>query len=404
MSLCEGLLGRDLYEGLRRAGDGARALLTMIKWPVPINVRIAYGLAAGCQGGRNSDHLAEWSLSPADFWNSTQEEFDDFVPRSDNNREKRPRSPATMAQWARRADNMIRAFSLVYGAEHAEERLAARKRLENMHEENHHEWPREEVWSVWDELTWRWWEEIKHSYRTFLREMGTETVTKADLRFYALAPNEHGVAKFRFPTTWDFDTPDGYFQLVVLPRRQRRLTRSMWSLVNKPTRTPKAGDNDDNDERRDHDPDGQRRGGNPEAPKKPAPNLDPKKPYPAGKRLLPWEATRSLRLAPKDNAGKRLCWDFSTHITCKQAAGACPHSHRQITSTGGLPWEVVAQLLRRGGLKTGTPVPPGEVYARIDQLRKHSKAEKGQPEGSRQPQQGTRARERPRCTRRVPLV
>ena len=98
--------------------------------------------------------------------------------------------------------------------------------------------------------------------------------------------------------------------------------------------------------------------------------------YPAGKRLMAWEASKSVRLAPKDGAGKTICWDFSTHIGCQNPAASCPHSHRQITTTAGVAWEVVAQLLRRGGLKTSTPVPPGEVDARIDQLRKQSKAEK----------------------------
>ena len=59
VSLCEGLHVRGLYDGLRRAGDGARALLTMVKWPVPINVRIAYGFAGGCHGGRDLETLPE---------------------------------------------------------------------------------------------------------------------------------------------------------------------------------------------------------------------------------------------------------------------------------------------------------------------------------------------------------
>ena len=89
------------------------------------------------------------------------------------------------------------------------------------------------------ELSWRWWEEIKHSYRALLREMGTDSITPADLKFYALAPGPDGQARFRFPGTWDLDEPSGYFQLVVLPRKQRRLTRTMWNLVHKAPRAPK---------------------------------------------------------------------------------------------------------------------------------------------------------------------
>ncbi len=93
MSLCEGLLGRDLYDSPRRAGDGARALLTMVKRPVPITVRMAYGLAGGCHGGRDLETLPEWSLSAADFWPATQEAFDDFVPSADHKKEAPPHPP-----------------------------------------------------------------------------------------------------------------------------------------------------------------------------------------------------------------------------------------------------------------------------------------------------------------------
>ncbi len=83
-----------------------------------------------------------------------------------------------MAQWAKCADNEVRAFALVYGDEHAAERYAVRRRLEQWNEDNHHEWPREEVWPLWEEMSWRWWEEIKHCYRILLREMGTDSITR----------------------------------------------------------------------------------------------------------------------------------------------------------------------------------------------------------------------------------
>ena len=156
MSVCEGLLGRDLYDGLRRAGDGARAVLTMARWPVPINNRVAYGFASGSQGCRDLASAAEWSLTAADFWPVTQEAFDNFVLASYHKREGRPKYPQTMSQWAKCADNFVRAFSLVYGAEHAAERLAVRRTLEAWNEANHHDWPQEEVWSLWEELNWRW--------------------------------------------------------------------------------------------------------------------------------------------------------------------------------------------------------------------------------------------------------
>ena len=387
VGVCEGLLGRDLYDGLRRAGDGARALLTLSKWPVPINTRIAYGFAAAASGARDLDSAPEWTLTAADFWPVTQEAFDDFVPSSGHQREKKPKSPQTMAQWVRCADNFVRAFALVYGQEHAAERLEVRRALERMQEENHHEWPREEVWALWEELNWRWWEELKQNHRSLLRVMGTDNATKQDLAWFALAPGSDGQPVFRMPTTWDLELPDGYFQMVVLPRKQRKLTRSMWGMVHrKPAAAAKAGDGEEGAEEEAGAAAGGRGGAaggwTGAAPKQaPKAKAQPKaaadaNPYPAGKRLAAWEASNAMRNAPKDKDGRRLCWDFSTHQGCRKGVKDCPQSHRQITSTAGLPWECLAQLLRRGGLRNAPPVPPGEVDSRVEQLRSQAKAEK----------------------------
>ena len=54
-------------------------------------------------------------------------------------------------------------------------------------------------------MAWRWWEEIKHSYITLFKEMGSDSITRAELKFYALAPGADGRARFRFPTTWDLE-------------------------------------------------------------------------------------------------------------------------------------------------------------------------------------------------------
>ena len=43
VTMCPGLLGRDLFDGLRRAGDAARVLLTQAGFLVPISNRVAYG-------------------------------------------------------------------------------------------------------------------------------------------------------------------------------------------------------------------------------------------------------------------------------------------------------------------------------------------------------------------------
>ena len=63
--------------------------------------------------------------------------------------------------------------------------------------------------------------------------MRTESVTKNDLRFYTLAPAADGRARFHLPTTWDLDDAQSYFQLVVVPRKQKRLTCTRWNVVHR---------------------------------------------------------------------------------------------------------------------------------------------------------------------------
>lgn len=117
-----------------------------------------------------------------------QETLDNFAPSADHKRERRPRTPHTMAQWATCADNQARAFTLLYRAEHTPERAS----LVAMNESNHHEWPREAVVDLWEEFNWRWWEELKQNYRSFLRATGSEAFTRSDLQLFALARRRSG--------------------------------------------------------------------------------------------------------------------------------------------------------------------------------------------------------------------
>ena len=75
--------------------------------------------------------------------------------------------------------------------------------------------------------------------------MGQESVARNDLKWYALAPGPGGQARFEYPTAWDFEDPQAYFQQVVLPRKRRRLERAMWTLARRPpARNPKVGGED----------------------------------------------------------------------------------------------------------------------------------------------------------------
>ena len=98
--------------------------------------------------------------------------------------------------------------------------------------------------------------------------------------------------------------------------------------------------------------------------------------YPAGKRLTSWEDKLSVTHAPKSKDGsKPLCWDSTCWIGCRHAAKDCEHQHEPIKGLKDLHWTVVAQLLRRGGLRSGPKVDPGSVEGRIAQLRQQAGAE-----------------------------
>ena len=54
---------------------------------------------------------------------------------------------------------------------------------------------------------------------------------------------------------------------------------------------------------------------------------------------------------------------------CRMTASQCSRSHEAIR-TKGLHWTVQAQILRRGGVRTGPVVPPGQVDGKVEALRR----------------------------------
>eukprot|EP00959_Pyramimonas_sp_CCMP1952_P127858 2674174-Pyramimonas_sp.AAC.1 len=60
---------------------------------------------------------------------------------------------------------------------------------------------------------------------------------------------------------------------------------------------------------------------------------------------------------------------------CPQTSQTCAHAHEAITGMGGLHSLVQAQLVKRGGLKSGTRVEPKDAGGRAQQLRAQAKSE-----------------------------
>lgn len=229
-----------------------------------------------------------------------------------------------------------------------------------------------------EELKAAWVEELREGRRRLCKVLNCEQPRKEDLRFVALAPG----SGFTFPTTFDLDDPQGYYQRVCVPRQQRAIKSIIFGQLHHRRHAPvKVGENPETDkagETKDEERIGKGKAGKGDSPPKPA------KAYPAGKRLRPKEASDSVRHGPKTREGKPICWDSACHSGCQREG--CTHAHVPINGTRGLHWTVVAQLIRRGGLKNGPIIQPNQVDGRIAQLRTQAKQEQGDKvaEGSKQ--------------------
>ena len=123
--------------------------------------------------------------------------------------------------------------------------------METWHQQAPHKWPLQVVTEVWEELHWRFIEELKNELRKIKAMAGRETMTLQDLKFYALMPDENGVPPLQLPRTFDLEYPDGWFMTEVRPRIERRQERLLWKLTWEGTGKPRGS--------------GQQAGGGPEA-------------------------------------------------------------------------------------------------------------------------------------------
>ena len=378
VEVCPDTTGKDLFDGLKRACGHSKHLLQSIGWPCLITNGIAYGLASMSHGGRDHTTLPNWTLSVAQAVTATPKDFDHYEMPKDDKVEAKPRHPTHFATWLKQARNEIKMLGSVLGLEHRPGRLKALEQIEQAHEADPEAWPEAYCYSLWEELKAAWIEELREGRRRLCKILNCEQPRKEDLRFVALAPG----SGFTFPTTFELDDPQGYYQKVCVPRQQRAIKSIIFGQLHHKRHAPaKVGENQDTERPGEEKEDariGKGRGGKGDAPPKPT------KAYPAGKRLRPKEASDSVRHGPKTKEGKLICWDSACHSGCQRES--CAHAHVPINGTRGLHWTVVAQLIRRGGLKGGPVIQPSQVDGRIAQLRTQAKQEQGDKvaEGSKQ--------------------
>ena len=372
----DGEQGQALANALISAQVRPSTKLRKAGFKQKVTTRLAVGLA-GPYWGSQEKH----ALSVADFVPHTDAELDAFVQEVRSNRvatEQKPTPPTRFEDWEARARRQNDVWALVYGAEwrpvpeHALDKLAA------WHLAEPHKWPLSVISEVWEELHWRFFEELKETLRLLKKEAGRETMSLQDIKFYALMPNPSGTAWLELPRTFDLLNPDGWFTTEVLPRIERRQERLLWKLTweggrgGKPNSSIHAGGGDGD--------------GSSSAPSG--------KPW--GPKLNTEEIAKEKERAPVDKDRVLLCWGALTHMGCSNAV--CQRSHAGLQGKlEALDPFVQMQLLRRGGLRRMKPETKESVTEKIKNLRasvaadKNAKVADGRKAGDEDPKGDTRA-------------
>ena len=262
----------------------------------------------------------------------------------------RSQPPNKIEDFEARARRQNEVWTLVYEAEWKPVRSHALDLLLEWHQAEPHKWPLTVMAEIWEELRWRFLEELKEILRQLKKEANRETMSLPDIKFYALLPNAAGQAWLELPRTFDLKNPNGWFMSEVLPSIERRQARMLWSLTwegstsSKPQGSTHAGG--------DHTERGER------------PNLKSL----WGPKLSTVEVNAAKDRAPVDKDGVLLCWGHLTHMGC--ANQSCQRSHAALQGKfEALDPCVQMQLFRRDGLRRAKAATRETVTDKIKALR-----------------------------------
>ena len=327
----DGEYGAGLANALIAAQAGASTKLRAAGFRQKVTPRLAVGLAGPFWGTQE-----KYALSASDFVPCTDAELDQFAIESRTGKpmsEQRPPAPTRYEDWVNRVKRQTDIWALTYGAEWRAVREHAATMLGEGHLETPHKWPLQVLCEVWEELHWRFCEELKEELRKIKKLAGRETMTLQDLKFYALMPDSEGNPPLKLPNTFDLKNPGGWFATEVLPRIERRQERMLWKL------TWEGGGK--------HRGQGQSAGGEGAGVSR-EDKITVKSLL--GPKLTPEETNRAKERAPVDKEGKLLCWGFISHVGCNQPN--CQRSHEHLRGTfEALDPTVQMQILKRGGLR-----------------------------------------------------
>ena len=229
VKLCPNEYGQSLAQGLLSAQHGAATRLRNLGCRQKMTSRLAIGLA-GPYWGTHEKH----AIGVSDFVAYTDAELDAYAWESGKTKsvaDARPAVPSRLEEWESRVRRHTDIWCLTYGEEWRTVKTKAAKLLATWHSSAPHQWPLTVMMDCWEELHWRFAEELKEVLRALKRDAGRETMTLNEVKFHALMPDASGYAWLQLPNTFDLEDPSSWFATEVKPRIERKQDRALWRLT-----------------------------------------------------------------------------------------------------------------------------------------------------------------------------
>ena len=196
---------------------------------VPIGNRIAHAAAALTWGTINMDKPGEDVITLADCIPFSYEAYDQF--KIDGEKfETRRKQPQTIDAFTRAAKQHVELFSLLFGKEHAPQRLEVIATFQWIHEAEPDVFPLSFLISSWEAMTFRYISEVMDGTRRLMR-MLPDNVRKTEYRRKALSPDVNGLPRWEFPATWLMEHHTGYWQSIAIPKMEETISKSAWEAA-----------------------------------------------------------------------------------------------------------------------------------------------------------------------------
>ena len=349
VTLCPGVVGKQLAIGLKALNERLRPLYDLHQLPTGFSNRFCLGAACLTWGGRPKED--EWMISEADFPSWTPSEFDKFAPTAGWTLETRNRPSQHVETWKVNAVNMSKMFAAVYGQEWLIERVLAVEKLRSMHIAEPHKFTLVFIKDAWGTLNYRWAQELRDLTNLIRWHAKVERPTFEQIKMIGLTvvPST-GLTVFQKPTTFDLDNPSGYFLSEIVRKMMEDKELSSWSQYhgapNRGTRDRVGGAVPDND----------------------ADNATPTGHKLPGPPMTPVERRVASNTAPKTLDGRKICWNYNSHMGCSESE--CGRAHEFFKNFAQLSTAVKISLAKRLGFKKGNKLSVNKVGEVVRELRK----------------------------------